>query len=336
MEICPNDIVAIKRWRVTAIEALLLIFLVPGHGAAQESEAKQRQPDQQQTPGEKPAKAPPPPVFSKHHRGMYRNDSGLWEIDATPQSPPLEVDDPGVPDKGEYEINLTTQADFSKTLRTFDFVSVDANYGILPRILGHDLPTQVKFEIPLAGAREHGDPLKVGIGAAQFGLKFNFYENEQRGQSVSFYPQIEFAIPGTNAAEKNLTNTGQTVILPLLVRQQFKYLILVANGAVDLPIQDPQRHTTGSLGFGAGRAITRYLAAMGEIRTESAFDFKRERLVVVNFGVMRHIRHNIFLYANVGRSVFSDEGFTHTYAGVGVKFLLVPKDLNTQKTLGGF
>ncbi|HET6932400.1 MAG TPA: hypothetical protein VFI45_18895 [Candidatus Acidoferrum sp.] len=336
MEIFPNDIFGIKRWRIATIEALLLIVLVPGHGAAQESEVKQRQPDQQQTPEEKPAKPPPPPVFSKHHRGMFKNDSGLWAIDATPQSPPLEVDDPGVPDKGEYEINLTTQSDFSKALRTFDFVSVDANYGILPRILGHELPTQVKFEFPLAGAKEHGDPLKVGIGAAQFGLKFNFYENEQRGQSVSFYPQIEFAVPGTNAAEKNLVNAGQTVILPLLVRQQFKYLILVANGAVDLPIQDPQRHTTGSLGFGAGRAITRYLAAMGEIRTESAFDFKRERLVVVNFGVMRHIRHNIFLYANVGRSVFSDEGFAHTYAGVGVKFLLVPKDLNTQKTLGNF
>jgi hypothetical protein len=262
---------------------------------------------------------------------MYKNDSGLLVIDATPQSPPLEVDDPDVPDKGEYEINLTTQADLSKTGRTFDFVSVDANYGILPRIFGHELPTQVKFEFPLAGAKEHGDPLKVGIGAAQFGLKFNFYDNEHKGESVSFYPQIEFAVPGTNAAEKNLANAGQTAILPLLVRQQFKYLILVANGGVDLAIQDPQRHTTRSLGFGAGRAITRYLAAMGEIRTESSFDFKRERLVVVNFGVMRRVRRNVLLYANVGRSVFSDDGLTHTYTGVGVKFLLAPKDLNSPK-----
>jgi hypothetical protein len=163
-----------------------------------------------------------------------------------------------------------------KQVETFDFVSVDANYGILPRIFGHELPTQVKFEFPLAGAKEHGDPLRVGIGAAQFGL-------------------------------------------------------LVANGGVDLPIQDPQRHTTGLLGFGAGRAITRYLAAMGEIRTESSFDFKRERLVVVNFGVMRRVRRNVLLYANVGRSVFSDDGLTHTYAGVGVKFLLAPKDLNSPK-----
>jgi len=329
MEISAYGIFGGRSWRITIIEALLLFILIPGYGAAQESGAKQCQQGQQEDPKKKPVKQPPPPVFSKHHRGMYKNGLGLWVIDATPQSPPLEVDDPGVPDKGEYEINLTSQTDLSKQLRTFDFASVDANYGILPKILGRKIPTQVKFEFPLAGAKENGDPLKVGIGAAQFGLKFNFYENEHSGASVSFYPQIEFAVPGTAAAEKNLANAGQTLILPLLVRQEFKYLTLVANGGVNQPIQDPQRHPTGSLGFGFGRAITRYLAAMGEVRVESAFDFKRDRLVVVNFGLMRHIRDNMILYANVGRSVFSDEGFEHTYAGIGVKFLLVPKELNS-------
>jgi hypothetical protein len=312
-------------------EALLLFILIPVYGAGQESGAKQPQQDQQETRKKKPVKQPPPPLYSKHHRGMYKNDSGIWVIDATPQSPPLEVDDPGVPDKGQYEINLTTEVDLSKQLRTFSFLSVDANYGILPKIFGHALPTQVKFEFPLAGAKEQGDPLEVGIGEAQFGLKFNFYDNEHRGESVSFYPQIEFAVPGTDAAEKNLANSGQTLILPLLVRQEFKYLILVANGAVNQPIQDPQRHTTGSLGVGIGRAVTRYLAAMGEVRAESAFDLKRQRLAVVNFGVMRHIRNNIILYANVGRSIVSDESFAHTYAGVGVKFLLIPKDSDSHK-----
>jgi hypothetical protein len=314
---------------IVRLVVLSLIFVFPAHAGAQESGPEQGQQSQQQTTNGKPVKQPPPPLFSKHHRGMFKNGSGLWVIDATPQSPPLEIDDPGVPDKGEYEINLTTQADFSKQLRTVDFVFVDANYGILPRILGHELPTQVKFEFPLAGAKEHGDPFEVGIGPAQFGFKFNFYDNEHKGESVSFYPQIEFAVPGTAAVEKNLANAGQTLILPLLVRQEFKYLIIVANGAVNQPIHDPQRHTTGSLGFGFGRAITRYLAAMGEIRAESAFDFKRDRLIVVNFGVMRRVRDNVILYANVGRSIFSDEGSEHTYVGVGVKFLLIPKEKKT-------
>jgi hypothetical protein len=310
---------------------LSLFLVISGRAGAQESGAEQGQQSQQQATNGKPVEQPPPPLYSKHHRGMYKNRLNLWVINATPQSPPLEVDDPGVPEKGEYEINLTTQADFSKQLRTFDFVLVDANYGVLPKIFGHDLPTQVKFEFPLAGAKRHADPFEVGIGAAQFGLKFNFYNNEYQGVSVSFYPQIEFAVRGSDAAEKDLANAGQTLTLPLLVQKEFKYVTVVANGAVNQPIHDPQRDTTQSLGFGCGRAITRYLAGMGEIRAESAFDFRHDRLVVLNFGAMRRLRDNMILYANVGRSIFSDEVPAHTYVGAGIKFLLMPKELNPDK-----
>jgi len=328
MEIPPYGFFFGRPSRIVRIVVLSLFLVIPGRAGAQESGAEQGQPSQQATPNGKPVKQPPPPLFSKHHRGMYKNRLNLWVIDATPQSPPLEVDDPGVPDKGEYEINLTTQADFSKQLWTSDFVLVDANYGVLPKIFGHELPTQVKFEFPLAGAKEHRDPFEVGIGAAQFGLKLNFYNNEYKGVSVSFYPQIEFPVPGSDAAERNLANAGQTLALPLLVQKEFKYVTIVANGAVNQPIHDPQRDTTGSLGFGCGRAITRYLAAMGEIRAESAFDFRHDRLVVVNFGAMRRLRDNMILYANVGRSIFSDEVSAHTYVGAGIKFLLMPKELN--------
>jgi len=182
----------------------------------------------------------------------------------------------------------------------------------------------VKFEFPLAGAKAPGDPMRVGVGAAKFGLKFNFYNNEHKGVYVSLYPQIEFAVPGTNAVEKGLAEPGQTLILPLLVQREFKYLTFVANGTIEQPIHDPAENTTGTLGFGFGRAITRHTAAMAEIRYTSTFDLQRERLLVVNSGLMRRIRDNVVLYANVGRSVFADEGIRHIYVGVGVKFLLAP------------
>ena len=304
---------------------VLSVLLLPVLAHAQESSDKQDQQNQQQkAKPEKKEKEPPPPLFSRHRRGIYTNAFGVSVVDATPQSPPLETDDPGVPDKGEYEINLTTQADFTKELRTFDFFFVDANYGIVPKILGHDLPTQVKFEFPLAGAKVPGDPMKVGVGAAKFGLKFNFYNNEQHGFYVSLYPQIEFAIPGSNAAEKGLAEPGQTLILPLLVQKEFKYLTFVANGIIEQPIHNPAEDTTGTLGFGFGRAITRHTAIMGEVRFTSTFDLQRERLLVVNSGLMRRIRDNVVLYANVGRSVYSDESTRHIYVGVGVKFLLMP------------
>jgi len=148
----------------------------------------------------------------------------------------------------------------------------------------------VKFEFPLAGAKAPGDPMRVGIGAAKFGLKFNFYNNEHKGVYVSLYPQIEFAVPGAHPVEKGLAEPGQTLILPLLVQREFKYLTFVANGTIEQPIHDPAENTTGTLGFGFGRAITRHTAAMAEIRYTSTFDLQRERLLVVNSGLMPHSR----------------------------------------------
>ena len=305
----------------------LVLVVIPALAQAQESsEGQDQQSQQQQSTNEQTVKPPPSPLFPKHHRGMYKNPLGLPIIDATPQSPPLEIDDPSVPDKGEYEINLTTHADFSKELRTVDFLFVDANYGIVPMIFGHELPTQVKVEFPLAGAKKPDDPMRVGIGTAKFGLKVNFFNNQHKGVYISLYPQIEFTVPGTEAVEKGLANPGQTLILPLLVQKDFKHITVVANGALNKPIHDPKRETTGALDFGFGRALTRHMAAMAEVRFISTFDLKRERLLVVNFGLMRRLRDNVVLYANVGRSIFSDGGFGHTYVGVGVKFQITPKE----------
>ena len=94
----------------------------------------------------------------------------------------------------------------------------------MPKIFGHELPTQVKVGFPLAGAKEPDDPVRVGIGTAKFGLKVNFFNNQHKGVYVSLYPQIEFTVPGTHAVEKGLANPGQTLILPLLVQKEFKHI----------------------------------------------------------------------------------------------------------------
>jgi hypothetical protein len=86
--------------------------------------------------------------------------------------------------------------------------------------------------------------------------------------------------------------------------EEFKHITVVANGGVNKPIHDPERDATGTLDFGFGRALTRHVAAMAEVRFISTFDLKRERLLVVNFGLMRRLRDNVVLYANVGRSIF--------------------------------
>jgi hypothetical protein len=282
-----------------------------------------QQPDKPQADKDRP-KAPAPPLFPRHRRGLYLNAQGVEVIDATPQSPPLDTDDPAVPDKGEYEINLTTHADYARAAQRIDILSVDANYGILPVIAGYKLPTQIKLEFPVAAAREAGEPFNVGLGAAKFGLKLNFYHDEHRGISVAVYPQVEFAAPGGRGVRKGLAENGQTIILPLLVAREFHRFTFVFNGALEKPIHDPERKTATELGVAFGRAFTRKVAAMIEVRTESSRDFKSDRLVFVNAGLIHGVR-NAIVYANLGRSIFSDDGLGHIYAGFGLKVLIAPK-----------
>jgi len=266
-----------------------------------------------------PPMHPPPPLFKKHRRGLYKDAEGYDNVDATPQSPPLETDDPGVPDKGEWEINLITLAGLSKEAKRVDLLLVDANYGVLPKIAGHELPTQVKFEFPVSAARTGNDPLIFGMGAAKFGLKFNFYRDEHKGLSISVYPQIEFALHG-GAVEKGLAEPGQTLILPLLVAKEFHYFTLVANGGVEKPVHNPEGDVTGTFGVGFGRAITRKLAAMIEVHGESAFTPEADHQVFLNVGVI-HAIGNVVVYANWGHSVITSDGVSYNQLGFGTKLV---------------
>jgi hypothetical protein len=276
-----------------------------------------------QTASPPPVKSPPPPLFRKHHRGTYVDADGLEVVDATPQSPPLKTDDPSVPDKGEYEINLATGADLSRDVQHFDLLFVDANYGMAPGFAGHELPTQLKFEFPVAAVTGEGSPFVAGIGPAKAGLKFNFYSNERKGVLMAFYPQIEFAVAGSRSVKNGLAEPGQTLSLPLLASREFKYLTFVANGTVNVPIHDLDRETTGAFAVAFGRAMRRKLAAMVEVHAESTFDLERDRLVTLNGGLIRGLGRYI-VYGNVGHSLFSDDGVGHTYVGFGLKVLLTP------------
>jgi hypothetical protein len=44
---------------------------------------------------------------------------------------------------------------------------------------------------------------------------------------------------------------------------------------------------------------------MSELRTESSIDFQRNRLLLVNAGIIDGVR-NVVVYANIGHSLFSD------------------------------
>ena len=296
---------------------LVLPLFVPLWGNSLKAQTQQAPPPST----EQPTNEQPPPLFPKHRRGIYKNNKDIEVIDATPQAPPLEIDDPAVPDKGEYEINFWSDADLSADAHKLNLLLVDANYGVQPKILGHEMPTQLKIEVPLSSVTAGGQPYTFGLGETILGSKFNFYHSDDTGLSLSVYPQLEFAVSGS--ANKGLAEPGQTLVLPLLMSKPLSYGTLVANVGIEQPFHDPDRQTTATFGLGLGRALTRKFAVMSEIHAESGFDFKSQRDVVWNGGVMYGVR-NIPVYARIGRSLFSDEGGPHTFIAVGIKLISQP------------
>ena len=132
-------------------------------------------------------------------------------------------------------------------------------------------------------------PYKAGIGTTAIGGKFDFYGDERRGISVSVYPQLEFA--PAHGAEKGLSEAGQTLVLPLLVAREFHAFTFVFNDELEKPLHDPSRQLASGFDFAFGRSFTRKVAAMIELRTESSIDLQRDRLVLVNAGIIDGVRN---------------------------------------------
>ena len=61
---------------------------------------------------------------------------------------------------------------------------------------------------------------------------------------------------------------------------------------------------------------------MGDLRTSSTPDFKRDRLISASAGFIYGVRKSIW-YARVGHSLFSDDG-RHMFLGCGMKVMLDP------------
>jgi hypothetical protein len=61
------------------------------------------------------------------------------------------------------------------------------------------------------------------------------------------------------------------------------------------------------------------------VRDESSADFKDNQRLLLNAGFIQGVRR-IIVYAQLGHSLFSDDGFGHTYLGIGMKLLIHTKE----------
>jgi hypothetical protein len=282
------------------------LWSVPAFASDDDDEAK--------AGGEKPQGG----KFSLLSRDCKAEEEGL---ETTPGSPPLDVDDPGTPGCNGWEVNLVTNGEFGKSM-SMETPLLDMNYGI-----GDNL--QLKAEIPYEVSREDGES-SSGFGSGELGIKYRFYDNEDAGLAIAIYPQLEFAIPGTAAADGD-DGTGTLTKLPLLVTRRLGEtskgeIMLTANLGYNHSTRTGLEHYV-SASLGVGFPLISTVAMMVEASTEQAFskdmEGSRAGVIKANVGVMGGINEHLKWFGAVGESFASadSEDSLHTCVVLGIRLL---------------
>jgi hypothetical protein len=239
--------------------------------------------------------------------------------ETTPGAPPLDVDDPATPGCNAWEVNVVTSGELGKG-QSFVSPLLDINYGIGDNV---QLKVEAPYEFTRLDGTSHG-----GVGAAEVGIKHRFFHDESRDMNIAVYPQVEFALPGTAAADEDAATVFK---LPFLLSTKVGEtgkgdVMLTANvGYYGSGNADFGHHVAAALGIGF--PLTSSTALMLEATTEQALTNDmagvRESVFKANVGVLGKLTDHLMWFGAVGESYASSEAddAAHTCLVLGVRVL---------------
>jgi hypothetical protein len=243
------------------------------------------------------------------------DDSGP---ETTPGAPPLDIDDPNTPGCNGWEVNIVTSGDLGKAM-SFETPLFDINYGIGDNI-------QLKVEAPIQFIHSDG-VTRSGVGAAEIGIKHRFFEDESRGMTIAVYPQVEFGIPGTAAANEGSPILKLPALLSTKVGETGKGDVMItANLAYNLSTSADGRDYL-SAAFGIGFPLTSSIAMMVEGTTVQSLGNNmagvRETVYKANVGFLGKVNSRLLWFGAIGESyAASDAGdTTHTCLVAGFRLI---------------
>jgi hypothetical protein len=220
-------------------------------------------------------------------------------VEMTVGSPPMHVDDTDTPGDKTWEINIGMEAEWAGGEHAIEGPIADINYGIGDRL-------QLTYEVPYVWLQDDGDDDEEalhahGVGDSTLGLKYRFYDNEERGISFALYPQVRVRTPGGN---RDVSEGGTTFILPLLMVSEFEHFSISA----DLGVEASSDERRWFAGAGVGWRLNDRTALMTELAGEDLN--APERRWQVGFGLRHKLSEDRSLSASIGRDVYAGAGET--------------------------
>lgn len=126
--------------------------------------------------------------------------------------PPFITNDPGTPGDGNWEDNVMTYSERHPTARIFNAPLLDLNYGLGSRI-------QLTYEVPYLVEGTDGGPTRTGLGKSLPGVKWRFYDSDEKKLAISIFPQLEFNNPDSSL-RRGLVNYHTRFYLPVEVSKK--------------------------------------------------------------------------------------------------------------------
>jgi hypothetical protein len=276
---------------------LALSLLAPVAHAQDESEQKEACRRQEQAKGDGETSAKLKCAVKAVFQTRIRNKPDEDAVEMTVGSPPMHVDDTDTPGDKTWEVNIGLESEWAGGEHRIEGPIADLNYGIGDRL-------QLTYEMPYVWLHDDGDDDEGGtrahgVGDSTFGLKYRFYDNEDRGVSFAIYPQVRVRTPGANRA---VSEGGTAWSLPLLMVSEFEHFSVTVNAGVEFA--DSGSRWFG--GAGVGWRLNDRTALLTDVFGEDLNS--SERRWQVGFGLRHKLREGRSLSASIGRDVYAGDG----------------------------
>ena len=228
--------------------------------------------------------------------------------------PPYYTTDPGTPGDKNWEINLGYMPFLYNGASTTHTPDLDVNYGVGERI-------QLTYEGAWLRVKNGADPAKYGLSQDQLGLKWRFYDSDEKGLGISVFPQLSINNPD-HSVQRGIVPPGASLLLPMEFTKKLGPVDVNWELGYNLVHKGPDGWIAG---LAVGHDVTKKLEVDAEFFGLGTWDGSNNQQTF-DAGARYKLRPPFILLVMAGRSVAPARNGQPFFVGYfGMQFLLPPK-----------
>jgi hypothetical protein len=237
--------------------------------------------------------------------GLIRCAGMMLVSGLTSAGPPLNIDDPGILEPGEWEVIFAASYFETEPIDVIEFPVLDISYGLTP-------DTQVSVTIPYVFEGRIGDTERSGLGFLALGYKWRFWSGDSSEWAIA--PGISFLMDN-DLIPRDSDEDVEIFNLPVL------YARIIGDWTVMGQLKwfrESEGLTAWDYGVSASRALSDSTQGMVEVYGVANRSFD-QREISLHFGLDRELESGAHLLTSLGTHLARSSG---SIEGIDVRIYL--------------